>query len=142
MPEAFGRLSLVRTWLPELGREADRVALAIDIASDVLRGPPELHERLLQVAALARMDDDRRGIDARPEQRSNLLAAKDLLEHRLVEGLQDEAVDGVVVHLKAAVARHRLGDVDEHRVRNGIARIPDERVDDLLGIVPGGTRIP
>ena len=142
MPEALGRLGLVRTWLPQLGREADRVALAIDIASDILRGPAELHERLLEVAALARMDDDRRGIDAGAEQRSNLLAAEDLLEHRFVEGLQDEAVDRVVVHLKAAIARHCLGDVDEHGVRNRVARVANERVDDLLGVVASRARIP
>ena len=43
---------------------------------------------------------------------------------------------------EAAVAVHRLGDVDEQRVRHGVAAVLDERVDDLLGVVARRPRVP
>ena len=44
--------------------------------------------------------------------------------------------------LQTAVAVHRVGDVDEQRVRHGVAAEPHQRIDDLLGVVPGGARVP
>ncbi len=44
----------------QVGLQADGVPLAVDVAGDVLRRPAELDEGLLQVAALAGVDDDRR----------------------------------------------------------------------------------
>ncbi len=40
------------------------------------------------------------------------------------------------------VTVHRLGDVDEQRVRHGVAAEFDERVDDLLGVVARGPCVP
>ena len=44
--------------------------------------------------------------------------------------------------LQAAVAAHGVDDVDEQRLGDGVAGEPDERVDDLLGVVPGGPGVP
>ena len=44
--------------------------------------------------------------------------------------------------LQAAVAAHGVDDVDEQRLGDGVAGEADERVDDLLGVVPGGPRVP
>ena len=120
VPKALCSLGLVGPGLPGVGIEADRMPLAIDVASDVLGGPTELDERLLEVPALARVHDDRRGVNPGPEQGGHLLAAQHFLEDGLVEGLENETVDGMVVHLQAAVARHRLGDIDEQRMGYGI----------------------
>ena len=49
---------------------------------------------------------------------------------------------GCLERREPAVAGHRLGDVDEQRVRHGVAGVLDERVDDLLGVVPGGAGVP
>ena len=44
--------------------------------------------------------------------------------------------------LQPPVATHGVDDVDEQRLRDGIAGEADERVDDLLRVVPGGTGVP
>jgi hypothetical protein len=51
-------------------------------------------------------------------------------------------VDGVLLQPQPAVAAHRLGDVDQQRVRDGVPRPLQQRVDDLLGVVPGGPGVP
>ena len=49
---------------------------------------------------------------------------------------------GVLVEPQPAVARHRLGHVDQQRVRHGVAAEGQQHVDDLLGVVAGGARVP
>ena len=44
--------------------------------------------------------------------------------------------------LQPAEPRHRLGDVDEQRVRDGVAAVAQQDVDDLLGVVAGGAGVP
>ena len=68
--------------------------------------------------------------------------AQDLLEHGAVEAHQAEAVDGRLHELQAAVARHGVDDVDQQRLRHGVPRVRDQGVDHLLGVVPGGARVP
>ena len=51
-------------------------------------------------------------------------------------------MDRGVGQLQAPVAAHRVDDVDEQRLRDGVAGEADERVDDLLGVVPRGARVP
>ena len=60
----------------------------------------------------------------------------------MVDGLQNQSMHGVVGQLKSAIARHGFGDVDQECMRHGIAGVANQRVDDLFGIVTGGTRIP
>ena len=55
---------------------------------------------------------------------------------------QHQPVHRVLLQPQPAVARHRLGDVDEQRVRDGVAAVLQQRVDDLLGVVAGGARVP
>ena len=95
--------------------------LAVDVAGEVLGGPAELEQDLLDGAALARVHDDRVGVDALAQQRPHLGRADDLLEHGAVGGLEDEPVDRVLQQLEPAVPGHRLGHVDEQRVRDGVA---------------------
>ena len=116
--------------------------LAVDVAGEVLGRPAELEEHLLEVAALAGVDDDRVGVDALADQRLDLGGAQHLLEDRSVDGLEDQAVRRVVEQLEPPVAVHRLGDVDEQGVRDRVAAVLQQRVDDLLGVVPGGPGVP
>ena len=51
-------------------------------------------------------------------------------------------MDRVLLEAQPAVAVHRVGDVDEQRVRHGVAAEAHQRVDDLLGVVPGGAGVP
>ena len=55
---------------------------------------------------------------------------------------EHQAVDGVLLQAQPAVAGHRLGDVDEQRVRDGVPAVGQQRVDDLLGVVAGGAGVP
>ena len=72
----------------------------------------------------------------------DLLGAQHLLEHRPVGGGQHQPVDRVLLQPQPAVARHRLGDVDEQRVRHGVPAVLEQRVDHLLGVVAGGAGVP
>lgn len=51
-------------------------------------------------------------------------------------------MDGVLGEGETAVAGHGLGDVDEQRVRDGVAGELHERVHDLLGVVAGRAGVP
>jgi hypothetical protein len=82
------------------------------------------------------------GVEPGAEHRADLLAARHLLEHGPVGGAQHQAVDRVLLELEPAVAVHRVGDVDEQRVRHGVAAEAHEGVDDLLGVVAGGAGVP
>ena len=48
----------------------------------------------------------------------------------------------VVEQLEPPVAAHRVGDIDEQSVRHGVAAVAEQRVDDLLGVMPGGAGVP
>ena len=64
------------------------------------------------------------------------------VEHRPVQRDEHEAVHRRLGQLQAAVAAHGVDDVDQQRLRDGVAREADERVDDLLRVVPGGPGVP
>jgi hypothetical protein len=51
-------------------------------------------------------------------------------------------VHRVVDQLQPAVAVHRLGDVDQQRVRDRVAGEAQQRVDDRLGVVARGSGVP
>ena len=127
VPEALCGLALVAAQLPALLAQRDRVRLAVDVAGVVLGRPAELEQDLLEVTALGRVHHDGVLLDARTDERLDLLAAQHLLEHRAVVGVQHEAVRRVHLELQPAVAAHRVGDVDEQRVRHGVARVAQQR---------------
>ena len=76
------------------------------------------------------------------DERDHLLAPQHLLEHRLVERGEDEAVLLVLGQLEPAVARHGLGHVDEQGVGHGVAGVGEQRVDHLLGVDPRRAGVP
>ncbi len=81
-------------------------------------------------------------VDAGAEHRGDLLVAQHLLEHRAVEAHQGQAVRGVLHELQAPVAGHHIDDVDEQRLRHGVAGERHQRVDHLLGVVARGAGVP
>ena len=128
--------------VPAVLEQVDLVRLAVDVAREVLGRPAELEQHLLEVAALGGVDDDVGRVDAGAEQAGGALGADHLDQDRRVERVQDQAVHRVLDQLQAAVAGHRVGDVDQQRVRHRVARVLEQDVDDLLGVVPGGARVP
>ena len=142
MPERLGGLALVVAQRPVGEVERDRVRLAVDVPGEVLGRPAQLEQRLLEVAALGGVHDDGVVVDPGAEHPGDLLGAQHLLEHRPVVADQHQPVDRVLLQPQPAVARHRLGDVDQQRVRDGVAAVLQQRVDDLLGVVAGGARVP
>ena len=142
MPERLRRLPLVGAQRPAVLDEGDRVGLAVDVAGEVLGGPAELEQRLLEGAALARVDGDGVVADPFADHPLDLLGAQHLLQHRPVGGRQHEPVRRVLLQPQPPVAGHGVGDVHEQGVRHGVAGVPQQRVDDLLGVVPGGAGVP
>ena len=142
VPEGFGRLALVVAKGPTLFLQVDVVGFAVDVAGQILGRPPQLQQRLLEIAALAGVYDDSVIVDACPDHARDLLGAEYLFEHRTIGGHQDQSVDGVLLQPQAAEAGNRLGDVDEHGVGHGVARVLQQGVDDLLGVVPRSPSVP
>ena len=118
------------------------MSLAVDVARAILGGPADFQQRLLEIAAFAGVHHDRVVVDARPDHRCDLLAPQHFGEDCPVGAHEDEPVHGMLVEPQPAVARHRLGDVDEHRMRDGVPAVPEQCVDDRLGVVAGGTGVP
>ena len=118
------------------------MALAVDVSCGVFGWPPEFDEGLFQVASFAGVHHNCRFIEPRAEQRCDLLAAENFLENGNIDGLEDESVGRIVGQLQAAVACHRFSHVEQERVGNRIARVTNECVDDLLGVVTGCSRVP
>jgi hypothetical protein len=116
--------------------------LAVDVPGEVLGGPAQLEQRLLDLAALGGVHGHGVGVDAGADQRGDPLGLQHLLQHRAVGGGQDQAVRRVLGEGEPAVAVHGLGDVDEQGVRHGVAAVLHQRVHHLLGVVPGGPRVP
>ena len=48
----------------------------------------------------------------------------------------------VLEQLQSPVAAHRVGNVNEQCVRNGIARVLQQRVDDLFGVMARSASVP
>ena len=143
VPERLGRLLLVGPQRPVGLVELDRVRLAVDVPGVVLGRPADLEQRLLEVAALAtggprpcRRRSGRRACPAIFLARSTSSSTGRSLR------TQHQPVHRVLLQPQPAVARHRLGDVDQQRVRDGVAAELQQRVDHLLGVVAGGPRVP
>jgi hypothetical protein len=118
------------------------VRLAVDVPGEVLGRPAQLEQRLLEVAALGGVHHHRVVVDPLADEPGDLLGAHHLLEHRAVGARQHQSVGRVLLEPQPSVARHRLGDVDEQGVRDGVPAEREQGVDDLLRIVSGGSRVP
>ena len=116
--------------------------LAVDVAGQILCGPTDLEQHLLDAAALAVVHHDGVVVDAGAQHRGDLLVAQHLLEHRAVKAHQGQAVHRALHQLQAAVAGHRVDDVDEQRLRHRVAGERHQRVDHLLGVVARGAGVP
>ena len=68
--------------------------------------------------------------------------AQHFFEHGPVERVQDEPVHRRILQPQPTEAVHRVGDVDQQRVRHREARVAHQHVDGLLGVVAGGARVP
>ena len=141
-PERVGCHLLVVPQVPLLLLQLDRMCLAVDIAREILRGPAHLQQHLLEPTALRRMHHDGVVVDPRTEHGRDLLVAQDLLEHRAVEAHERQPVNRTLHQLQPPEPAHRVDDVHEQRLRDGIPRKRHEGVDNLLGVMPGRTRIP
>jgi hypothetical protein len=122
--------------------QLDRVRGAVDVAGEVLRRPADLQQRLLEPAPLRRVDDDAVLVDAGTQHGRHPLRSDDLLEHRAVGAGEHQPVHRVVGQGEPAEAVHGVGDVDQQRVRHRVAGETHQRIDDLLGVVPGGAGVP
>ena len=116
--------------------------LAVNIAGQILCGPTDLEQHLLDAAALAVVHHNGVVVDAGTEHRRDLLVAQHFLEHRAVQADQGQAVRRVLHQLQPPVAGHDVDDVDQQRLRHRVTREGDQRVDDLLGVVTRGARVP
>jgi len=141
-PEAVGRLALVVAQRPAVLVQRDRVRLAVDVAGHVLGRPAEPDEDLLDLTTLGGVDRDRVVVDAVAHQRLDLGRAQHLFENCPVGGVQGQPVRRVLLEAQPSVAGHRLGEVDEQRVRDGIAGVAQQGVHDLLGVVAGSAGVP
>ena len=56
--------------------------------------------------------------------------------------MKHQAVSRIHLQLKAAVAAHRVCDIYQQRMRNGVAGIAQQDVDDALGVMSSGASIP
>ncbi len=142
VPEALDRFELVGPDRPAVLVQRDRMRLAIDVTGEVFGRPAELEQYLLEVTSLARMNDDSVVIKTDADHGRNLRAAQHFLEDRAIDRTQHEPVRGIVGELQPPVAGHRLGDVDQQRVRHCVAAVLQQRVDDFFCIVAGGPRVP
>ena len=142
MPEALDGVLLVGPQRPTVLGEVDPVGLTVHVAGLVLGRPAHLEQLLLEVATLGGVHEHAVLVDAGADQGLDLPVPQDLLEHRPVGRAQQEAVLVVLLQGQPAVAVHRLGDVDEQRVRHGVPAVRDERVDHLLGVMTGRPGVP
>ena len=116
--------------------------LAVDVAREILGGPADLQQHLLDAAALAGVHDDGVVVDAGAQHRRDLLVPQHLLEHRAVEADQHQPVHRALDQLQPAVPGHGVDDVDQQRLRHRVAGEGHQRVDHLLGVVAGGAGVP
>ena len=141
-PERVGGHLLIVAQLPTVLLERDGVRLAVDVARQVLGGPPDLEQHLLDPATLAGVHEDGVVIDAGAEHRGYLLVAQHFFEHRTIQADQHQPVHGAFHQLQPAVAGHRVDDVDEQRLRHRVARERHQRIDHLLGVVTRRAGVP
>ena len=144
VPEPVDGLLLVGPQRPVVLGEVDAGAPRRRRSRQVLGRPADLEQLLLEVAALARGARRPVGVDPgarRPAAVIRLCRSTSSSTGRSVVR-STSPCSVVLLQGQPAVAVHRLGDVDEQGVRHGIPAVRDQGVDDLLGVVPGGARVP
>ena len=87
------------------------------VAGQVLDRVADLHQRLLQVAALGRVDDERVVVDAPEQVGLRFLVARDLSDEHGVVGVQQQPAVAGLEQFQPPVARDVLADVDAHVFR-------------------------
>ena len=103
-------------------RSVDRVRLAVDVPGQVLGRPAELEQRLLEPAALGRVHRDRvRRRCWAPSMPASFFDFATSTSTARSSAAQHQAVRRVVGQLQPAVPVHRLGHVDQQRVRHRVA---------------------
>src|ERR1700738_1398047 len=120
-PERLGGHLLIVAQMPAVLSQGDRMCLAVDISGQIFSGPADLEHHLFDPAPLAGMDDDGVVVDPRTQHRRDLLVAQHFLEHGAVKTDQRHAVGRALDQLQSPVAGHRVDDVDQQRLRYGIA---------------------
>ena len=141
-PEAFDGLLLVVAQVPVALVEVDGVRLAVDVAGEVLGGPADLEQRLLEPAALGGVDRDGVVVDAgrRASGRSSCSAGPPRAprgrrrQHQPVGRVAWPAAGG-----RSGPSCRRRRPAARAAPRSGST---DERVDDLLGVVAGRAGVP
>ncbi|SKT09241.1 Uncharacterised protein [Mycobacteroides abscessus subsp. abscessus] len=118
------------------------MGLAVHIAREILCGPANFEQHLLDAATLAGVHLDGVVIDAGAEHGGDLLVPQHLFEHGAVQAHQGEAVRRMLDQLQAPVARHGVDDVDQQRLRHRVAGEGDEGVNHLFGIMSRGAGVP
>jgi hypothetical protein len=118
------------------------VRLTVDVAGEVFCWPAELEEDLFQMAALRRMNYHGIRVELGSDQPFDLRAAQHLGQHRDVAADQNQSSGGVLLDPQPAVAVHRVGDLDQEGARHRIAAEAEQRIDHLLRVMAGGSRIP
>ena len=112
------------------------------VPGEVLGRPAQLHELLLEGASRPRRDEEAVVVDALGEQGRDALRVRDLGEHGDVGGVQAQrTVVGAVDH-EPAVSCDGLAHVDGDGLRHRELRVPLERAEHVLGVVPGGPCVP
>jgi len=140
--EPVDGLLLVGPQRPTLRGQRDLMGLAVDISREILGGPAQRHEDLLESAAFTGVDPNGVAVEPVTDQGLDLLAVQHLVQDGTLLRRQDQPVGGVHLQLKAAVARHRVGDIDQQRVGDREPAVRDECVHDLLSVETGGAGVP
>ena len=122
--------------------QRDLVGLAIDIASMIGDRMPQLQQRVLEFAALGRVDQDGFGIDAFAELSDEIGLADELVEQSRLRCGQGQPVDRMVDEREHTETVHDVDDVDEEFVRDRVLREFEEHVDDGFGIMTAGACVP
>ena len=73
--------------------------LAVDITREILGGPTDLQQHLLDVPAFAGMHEDRVLVDAGAEHRRDLLVPQHFFQNRAVQTHQGQAMRGILHQL-------------------------------------------
>ena len=141
-PEVLRGQLLVGPELPAGFVEHDEVRCAVHVAGQVLRGPADFEQQLLELAALGGVHHHGFAVDPRPQQGRDLLGADDFLQDRVVVGAHHQAVLRVLLQPQPAVAGHGLFDVDQQRMRHREPGVLQQGVEHLLGVQAGGPGIP
>jgi hypothetical protein len=115
---------------------------AVDVACEILGGPADLEQHLLDPATLAGVHDDGVILDAGAEHGRNLLVAQHLFKHRTVKAHQRQAMYRVLDQLQPTVTGHGVDDVDQQWLGHRVAGETDQRIDDLFGVMTGSACVP